>query len=115
MLTTKTDFNFFQKECRQLINTWGLTDWNIYFSHQLLGDCLGSIVTNARTRMATIFLASDWEDHVTTEKTIKEVAKHEVLHLLFADLRTCAFDRHATEGDIYKAEEAVVSRLMKII
>ena len=97
MLTSKSDFNFFKKECRRLIKEWGITDWSVYYRHCELDDCYGTINAKAQARVATIFMAKTWSEDGVTESSIRELAKHEVLHLLLAEYRMLAYDRHATD------------------
>jgi len=48
-------------------------------------------------------------------ESIKETAKHEIIHLLLSRASECGRSKDYTSNDIYEAEEELVRKLEKII
>ncbi|HDH53363.1 MAG TPA: hypothetical protein ENH24_02635 [Nitrospirae bacterium] len=87
MKTTKKDFIEFKEECKRLISVLGLSEWSCVFKHCKLDNDSARISYNTQDRVAIFFL----------NKKVDELwdggersARHEIGHLLIADLDTMA-------------------------
>ena len=115
---TKKHFKIFKRACRKWLKKLGLADWLVYYSMSFEIEHYAEICTSRTERATTIYLCGRWplaEIHPLNEKNLEASAKHEILHLLVADLADLARDRYSTEEEIDCAEESLVERLMKIV
>lgn len=123
--TTKKHFEAFKKRCLYWIKRLSLDDWEVAFSHDELDRQRACITYLAQGRVATIFLTTHWTDPVTklTLAEVRRCAKHEVLHLLLADLCTVVTDlnrsgvsgRFVTQDEFLKTQESLVRKLERIV
>lgn len=116
MKTTRRHFELFKKECLRLQVVLGLNGWTIAFEHVKLEGLNSKIVTSCLTKQATIALSSDHSDvESLTDLVILRHAKHEMAHLLLADLDDLARQRYVQEGELDEAEHRIVRTLEKIL
>ena len=109
--TSKSDFEFFKKWVLFYQKELGLTDWKIYFEHEKADGCMAYINRDHTGRCCTIGLSKDWKHHPVSRDQIKTSARHEVLHLLLADLRHAGDIRQTTDEDFSIAEHSIIRRL----
>lgn len=116
MKTTRKQFELFKSECRKWIDRFQLNDYDIYFEwgeldgsdarSRIQGHCGNSVIALGKE---INFLDRNQNEY------IKEVAKHEVIHCLFARYSGLAKDRYINEGELDNEEEHLVRKLCKII
>lgn len=119
MKTTAKHFALFKKECLRLQSAWQLADFELHFEHCLLGksyyaDCSVSL----EDRQATIRFCLEWQtsNEPLNEATLKDLAKHELLHVLLAPMgRRLNYRRIVTTEEADEAEHTVLIRLMKLL
>ncbi|MCP3681579.1 MAG: hypothetical protein GY861_02720 [bacterium] len=115
MKTTKADFNLFVKECKKWIKRYGLTDWDVGFFHDMPEAHSGSMALTVADTLAMagdIYLHTMWVDKYHTKKEIMATAHHEVLELLFMQIRTQASMRYVREKEIDTAIHIAINRLI---
>lgn len=113
--TTKKHFELFKKECLFLQNKWGLNSWELYFSHEEMDNCYAKLSTDLIGRVAKVDFSAIWPEPLISDKYIKIVAKHEMIHLVLARLYTLSLHRFLTESELEEANEETVRVLEKII
>lgn len=117
--TTDKHFKIFRQECERLINVLGLQDWSIYFAHDGKEEDgrFGFTSTKYKSCVATVGLNKFWDadPRLLNEEAIKDVARHEIMHLLLARLYGLACERGVSIDELEKEEESVVVRLENIL
>lgn len=108
-MTEKNDLILFEKCCQEWIDKFGLTDWDF---RTVLNDDEdnGNVLLNHDGRKAYIGLCRKREPEVT----IEQIAKHEVLEILFADiliLMKAYYSEELISDEIHK----VINRLMGVL
>lgn len=112
MKTTKADFELFQKYCAEAIQKLGLTEWSVYYSHEELDGCYAQTRWKLTDGLAVIAFAKLWDDlRPKTEGNIRQIAFHEVLHIVMAPLVAEAGDRFTNQDAIDIAEHLIIRRL----
>ena len=116
--TTEEHFSIFKTECKKWIKKLELNDWKIYYIHEDLGPNLyGRCFTDLVGKVCSIRFAAKWAmlgiDDI--EESIKETAKHEVIHLLLGRFSTISAARYITESEQIEAEETLVRKLEKLL
>ena len=106
MKTTKKDFKLFVKECQEWITVFGLKGWEFRFYHEYTQDeDFARTEFQNTARWVDIKLHTDWPVK-PNEQEIKKAAFHEVLEILFADLRMIAssrsFDEQQLDSEVHK-------------
>ena len=115
MKTSKKDFKVFVRECEATLDLLSLRDWRVVFLHQDEVDCLGWCRTDVEGKVSSVGLCKDWGNWKPTRDEIKRVAKHEILHVLLADLTQCGKLRQSTDEDFSTAQHAIIRRLENIL
>jgi hypothetical protein len=117
MKTTKKQFELFKHECQRLIERWGLHGWRVEFVHDKDDtDERASIGINLTGKAITFYFPVNWADEVKpTDEIIIKSARHEVIHLITARLRTLAIQRFTSSDEIYEANEEVARYIEKVI
>jgi len=118
MKTTKKQFDLFKSECKQWINKFQLNSWEVNFHHEdpnfERADCsLGADCTFRRVDVK--FSVNNFDEEVFNNQYIKDVAKHEMIHLLIEETKDRAYNRFLKEDDIVKANEELVRKIENII
>ena len=119
MITTKAQFKLFKKECQKWIDRFELNNWScVYEFKKLINNDAQSLVSGD-VYNATIALdkdiETDFDRNMTDNEYIKEIAKHEIIHLLLGRFGYNAHERFITKSEIIEAEEELVRKLLKII
>lgn len=113
----KREFAMFKAECFRWVDLLGLTDWRLHYCFEECDNALATCNRDFEGRTATITLSTFLENierHEAVE-TVKKSARHEVLHLLLAELDWLNGKRCVT-GDIWAAaEHGVMRRLEKVL
>ena len=109
MRTTKEDYRQFQDEVKRLVQVFGLTDWTLSFERDELSDANANVEYNILGRSATFTLGK----HIAP--AVEQIAFHETIHLLLADVSSLASSRFISIAQVDVAEEAAVIRLENMI
>lgn len=116
MKTTKQQFKQFKEECKKWQDKFELNDWKIYYQHVSYDGGYAQIHKNSNNRVATIFFNGELENKEEYNNlNIKEIAKHEMIHLMLARLSEIGVARFISEDETIEAEEELVQKLINII
>jgi hypothetical protein len=120
MVTNKKHFDIFHKECQRLQKEWHLNGWNIRYEHKKFENVNAQMIKNGNCYNATMALSTfidcdEFTDKQNTVKFIKDLAKHEMIHLLLGRVIHCAEARWCTDSELVEAEEELVRKLIQII
>ena len=115
MKITNKQFKLFKDECHKWMDKLELNNWKVYFVLEDLDGSYGNIITAQEGYVATIKMAKDWDMSGVNNinESIKETAKHEVVHLLLGRFSNYAYSRDYDKGDLYEAEEELVRKLTR--
>jgi hypothetical protein len=113
--TTKKHFEIFKKHCLVLQAKWGLSSWELYFYHTDLDGCYARMTSDQEGRLVRIEFNTSWPEETISIDGIKNVAKHEMIHLVLARLYTIGLDRFASSSELDEANEEAVRILEKIV
>jgi histidinol phosphatase-like PHP family hydrolase len=116
-ITTKQHFEIFKKEFMYWQETFGLVGWNFDFEHKKSERNKADCAPDLDGRFCVVTLSKTWEggiEEVTNER-VREVAKHEAVHVLLARLTTYARVRYISKKELDEAEEKLVVILTKLL
>jgi hypothetical protein len=85
----------------------GLLDWNIGCDYGSLLGCLADVETDVPNKLATITLNRKW----CKEEDLRELAMHEVFHVLLAEL-TDAAEKYLSSDYLDGLEHGIIIRLI---
>ena len=111
---TSKDYVDFISYCREYIHRFHLGQWEIKykFDQSKKSERLANCEFGINSLHATITLHADWTpENDVTEQSLREVALHEVMHLLFSDL-TCTQILDKGEVLIREREHEIINRLI---
>jgi hypothetical protein len=103
----KKDIQTLDAEVRKWINRLGLYDWDCKVGVLNKEGANGHVILNPDSRKATVCLCNPIEEIVT----IEEIAKHEVLEILLADIGFL-LSSYYTENIVSDEIHKVINRLM---
>ena len=110
--TSKEDFEYFKKYVKIYQKEFGLTNFKLYFNHDNKHmDAYAYIYSEVENGIATIGLTQNWDSLKITKEQLRYSAKHEILHLLLADLVQVGKYRQSVDTDFIRAQHAVIRRL----
>ena len=112
--TTQGQFKRFRAECLRLQREWGLTEWELSFRCDVLDGAYADIAADYSGMTATLRLSSE-VDAADDLMDAEGCAKHEMLHLLTAELHACGATRFMSQREMDGAWEKVSRRLEKIV
>ena len=110
MKTTKKEFEIFKAECERLIELFGLKEWNVAYEHIKL-KCNGNATYKNNEKIVTFSMTTHTND---LWKGPKYVARHEIGHILVADL-ACLADIYIAEIIVTKHDETFANRFANAI
>lgn len=96
--------------CKQYQPKFGLLDWKIEFKDDTRFHT--SYITDKKT--ATIFLAKE-HSFVMSDNLMKKIAKHEMIHIMLADLIEQAQDREFNKYTFKRTVKQLVKRITNLI
>lgn len=107
MKTTKHHLKVFRDECERLIERWGLTNWRRGYFIDDDVDAHAEVSIKLQDRVVTFFMPTKWKDEYQepTDEFLKEVALHEVIHVMVGRLDEIAQYRYTSRNEIYEANE----------
>ena len=109
--TSKTDFEYFIKQCNKYIDELSLRDWKYFFDHADHPNSYAWVQPDAEAKQAVVGLSPDWVTKKPTKDMLDYCAKHEILHVLLADLVNVGKIRQSTDQDFSMAQHAIIRRL----
>lgn len=109
--TYSQDFKYFCKQCNKYIDELSLRDWRYYFHHENHPDSYAWVKPDAEAKQAQVGLSPDWGETKVTKEMLNYCAKHEILHVLLADLANVGKLRQSTDQDFSMAQHAIIRRL----
>ncbi len=117
MKTNKKQFELFKSECLKWIDIFELSGWRFDFFLMDIGKHQAEVERVYENCVITVRfnLKLEVSDNRTADETIKNSAKHEMIHILIGNLATMAYSKYVTESEITKAEEELVRKLSVII
>jgi len=119
MKTTKKDFAIFKAECLRLQKLWGLNGWCLRFAHVYMGEevqarcCQNLLQHGALLKFSTSWVVE--QEEAKTCSSVREKARHEMIHVLTAPLRILADARHVTVDEVDAADHDVLQHLDKVL
>lgn len=117
MKTTAHHFRVFRAEVVRLMNLWAMPLWDLSIRHESIDDRHGADCwMDGPSRKASIRLNTEWgNNRVITDHGIREIARHEAIHLLLAPV-TDIGERRFVSLDQWKAgEHELLELLMRIL
>ena len=115
MKTSKKDYELFKKEFKKWQDILSLKSWEIYCVHgDTDNDCRAQLLVDQKARLATVYLAEEWEADGITDLLIKKTAFHEVCELFLYDITImlgCFFASAVVEEEIHKIIKTLESSL----
>ena len=116
MKTTKKDFEKFKKAFNEYVEAYGISGWQIIFRHTDLDAAYACISTDIEGRHSIVTLGKSWPD---SEKdawlSLELTARHEVIHLLLAEMTELARRRHVGASQLDLEEERLVRILEELL
>lgn len=110
-ISTPAQFEQFKGYCREWLAKLGLTDWEIYYSHEDSDDSLAWCSRKYEGKVATIGLCLNLDSLEATPANLQKWARHEVLHVLLGDLQHLVNLRSISDNIVSATEHAVIRRL----
>lgn len=90
-----------------------LGSWDVYVEIGTLTD--GTMADVSRDSVSRSAVVRLHDEIPGVEVSLDEIAKHEMIHLLLADLATLAHSREATHDQLTIEEEKVVVKLSRLL
>ncbi len=110
-----SDFKLFQKYFKEYQLRFGLTGYKIYYKHEPLKVGFADIHVDLVDMVVTVRLDSKPSEEDKPFFNVKELAKHEALHLLVGRLSQNAKVRYIHQDEIYETVEELVTKLENLI
>jgi hypothetical protein len=108
-------FETYKRECEKWISELGLKDWKVWYRFEGLEGALAGCRTDYEGRCVTLILNPWQEGCKGKDVDLGRLARHEVLHLLLAELRALNNKRCITPDVWESAEHGVIRRLEKAL
>ena len=105
------EFAAFKVECKRWQVLFGLQDWRLCYSFEHVEDGLAGINCDFEGRIASVFLNPFQERCTKREVDVRRSARHEMLHLLLAELQYLNGRRLVSDNTWQAAEHGVIRRL----
>ena len=109
------DLVAFQKYFKDYQNKFGLNGYKIFYEYEPLIDCYAEIVRGNGNMAVTVRLNSLSTKEDLKERSLKDSAKHEALHLLLWKLERQARERYVSEHELDLTSEELVITLEELI
>ena len=109
------NYNIFVKECKFWIEKLHIDNWGVDYEcciHSTSDDPFASVGFNQDKMKASMTFYSKKNEKRSIEE-IKNTAKHEVMHLIFARLDDLAHSRCVNRKELECASEEIVQKITK--
>lgn len=118
MKTTAKHFEYFRERCIYWADKFGLDDWVIRCFHDTvtINQAAATTLRYYERCTADITLAKE----ITAVNTLSQwqidaMTKHEAVHVMVGNFAELAASRFVTQDELFKAEEALVVKLCKLL
>ena len=112
--TSRDDFKLFKARFMELVEQFGLQDWDIDFRWGELDECVQAAVTrNVEAHSVFVHFAKSWPIPATKNE-IQRKAAHEFCHLWLSELEGCAVRRYVTEYEIEVIRERLARQFESV-
>lgn len=115
-MPTEEHFAFFEAEVRKWLKRMQLDFWKVLVTRD---DIQGYAQTaiDYLSRTANVVLCNEWDDELLSlnEDTLREIAQHEVMHILVEPVATIAKARFVSQDSLVANLEELVRRLVRLI
>jgi len=115
MKATKKHLELYKKEVLKWMTRFKIGGWDVNFDFDEENDGVANTTWNLEGRVCAFRIARDWEKDPLTNKTIKETALHEVLHLILARIMSLSTARYMRKTELIEAQEEATNTLMNYI
>ena len=105
----KTSFQIFKDECLRLQKKFGLIDYNLYFEHKTFDERYAEIKIDETGCVAMVKLDKK------TKSNIKEIALHEMVHLITNRLRWIGQCRYINDCELQDEWERLTVKLTALL
>ena len=107
-----TDYERFVKQCKKTLRALGIDGaWDLRFLRGKSSDRIAECALEVGAHMGEV----TFFEHSRTMCEPARAARHEMAHVLLAELSELARNRYATEGEIMRAEESICIVLEKVL
>ena len=113
--TTEKHYAAFKAEVERCVRLWRIVGWRIETLHEKCEDSRAQFRSSAQNHVADIVLNKEWDDEEPTIANVVKAARHEVVHLLVAELHEIAVLRYVTNDQRIHALESTVRHLEDIL
>jgi len=113
--TTRETATRFEKEFRKYQKLFGLTGWDVSFIVAPLVNSRATVHYAGSDCIATVALNDTQVVRESSISDIKELAKHEAIHLLLARYDYLASARYIGADELAQANEEIVVKLTELI
>ena len=113
--TSAEQFEEFKALCLKWQDRLGMTEWQLHFTHRDLPGKYAGIEYQIESYLAEITLNTDWDDRPVTTETLESAARHEVAHLVIAELHTLTWRRFVAENQLLAATERSVRAIERLV
>ncbi len=110
---TAEHLGVFRRAIQRYVKYYGLLNWHVEVYSGESTEALAWVRPAVEAHRADVYLATTWDEE-PTEKRLLDKARHEVLHIVVADLSHAGGKRYVSESELNEAEEQLVLRLMSI-
>jgi len=111
--TTKDHFEQFVDYCKHFISEWGLTDWDVRFTHKMDKGNLATCTVEAESHIAIVNMSRSWAR--VDDELIRDTAMHEIAHILIGDVTCAAASRYISEQDLNRSLEIAANRIVSLV
>lgn len=113
--TTKKQFEKFKEFCEHYADVFQLREYKFYYSHIPLNGIYAGSHTKREGKVAHIkfnlYLDDVGKRNFDDEKELKNLARHEMLHVLVGVVGELSHERYVTETQVIEAEETLIRKL----
>jgi hypothetical protein len=120
----KSDLGIFKREFLRQIQVLGLLSYDYYFSRFEHGENMAEVSVDIDARSVNVRLNTSkkigyraWKHlgYRSKLEALQDLAAHESAHVLLGEIRWLAHARFTDEGQLFRAEEAVVVVLTRLL
>lgn len=111
-------FNSFKAECEEWLDKFELNRWDVVYTFKPMNGTEACADSQPSSYFADITLNKELTNIEKSENVddyLKNLAKHEVLHILISRFSGVAKMRYINERELDDEEEGIVNLLTKII
>lgn len=117
MKLTQKHYELFKSYCLEYQKKFDLMGWNIAFQFKKLTESYAKASMDLEASNVTICLTTEWDETVikVSDYELKQIAKHEVLHVLLGRLECLAQYRYVMSRELDAAGHDIIQKLLVLI